>query len=156
MALCRLPAIDSQCNVVVGSGNRALRSSARRGGRMMSTNRCNGGGVCTVVMPKAESRMVNGGSGGYVNRCEQALDDKNEMVMATSKVTGGGDQIVASATNNGICPPTDSSKLVSLKEYTYTNIMMIDEFEAEIKLRDNKINQLTKEVNYVITCFNIY
>lgn len=99
--------------------------------------------------------MANGG-GGYVNRCEQALDDKNEMIMATSKITGGCDQIVGTAANNGVYSSSDSTEMVSLKEYAYTNLMMIDECKAVIKERDEEIIQLSKEVHYVNIHLNVY
>ncbi|XP_025405180.1 male-specific lethal 1 homolog [Sipha flava] len=107
---------------------------------MINTSRCNGG-ACTVVMPKAECRMVNGGSGGgYVNRCEQALDDKNEMVLATSKITGNGDQIVATVTNNGTYSSSNTSEVVSLQVHN----MALD----EIKKMNEKIKQMSEEIYY--------
>jgi hypothetical protein len=115
---------------------------------MINTSRCNGG-ACTVVMPKAECRMVNGGSGGgYVNRCEQALDDKNEMVLATSKITGNGDQIVATVTNNGTYSSSNTSEVVSLQVHN----MALD----EIKKMNEKIKQMSEEIYYVTSHLNVY
>lgn len=114
---------------------------------MIATSRCNSGGGRTTVMSK-ECRIVNGGGGGYVNHCEQELGDKNEVVMAASKiaVNSGGDQLTTSTAKRGY--PSSSTE-VTLKEWTYSNLNLIDNLKAQVVQKDETIVQLSKEVEYV-------
>lgn len=95
-----------------------------------------------------ECRVVNGG-GGYVNRCEQALGDKNEVVMAASKiaVATGGDQMVAVATNNHVYPL--DSQFDTLKKFSMDNIDFIEKLKNIVVNKNEEIKELTKQLNYV-------
>lgn len=114
---------------------------------MISASRCNNGGR-TAVLTSDDCRVVNGG-GGYVNHCEQELDDKNEMVLAASKiaVAAGGDQPTV-ATDEGVYLAS-CAELANLKELTLGNLDLIDEFKVLLAHKDDKILLLTKEVEYV-------
>lgn len=109
--------------------------------QMIASTRYNGGGGRTTAMSK-ECRMMNGG-GGYVNRCEQELGDKNEMVMAASKigVAPGGDQ-------SKLGYPSSSTE-VTLKEWTLSNLSLIDTLKVQIVHKDKMIQKLSKEVEHV-------
>jgi len=110
-----------------------------------------------------DCRLVNGGGGGggYVNHCEQALGDKNEMVVAVSKIAVGGDhhQHQRHNHNNHHNHQTTavanrvysvaSSEIDMLKEFTLSNFDLIKELKVCLVKKDEKIEQLSKEVNLV-------
>jgi len=121
-----------------------------------AAGRCNSGGGGRASAMSKECRIVNGGgggggvvAGGYVNHCEQVLGDQNEMVMAASKiaVAAGGNQAVASI-NHRVYPPS-SNELGSLKDLTLNNLMLMEEYTNSLVQKNEKIIQLTKEVEYV-------
>ncbi|XP_029345717.1 male-specific lethal 1-like 1 [Acyrthosiphon pisum] len=100
-----------------------------------------------------ECRIVNGGGdgvvGGFVNNCEQVLDDQNEMVMAASKTAkvSGSDRTLASI-NHRICP-LSSNDLDKLKDFSIENHMSIEENTKSITLKSEELLQLTKEVDII-------
>uniref|UniRef100_A0A2S2NYK5 Male-specific lethal 1 n=1 Tax=Schizaphis graminum TaxID=13262 RepID=A0A2S2NYK5_SCHGA len=118
-----------------------------------AAGRCNSGGSGRVSAMSKECRIVNGGggvvAGGYVNHCEQVLDDQNEMVMAASKITvaAGNDQAVASI-NHRVYPPS-SSELNRLKDLTLGNLMIIEEYSNNLSQNNETILELTKEVEFL-------
>lgn len=112
--------------------------------------RRNRGGVGRVSAISKECRIVNGGGdGGFVNHCEQVLDDQNEMVMAASKiaVVSGSDQTVASI-NHRVYPPS-SNELGKLKDLAIDNLILLEEYSKSVALQNEKISQLTNEVDFV-------
>lgn len=128
---------------------------------MISAGRCSGGGGGggggrTAIVSK-DCRTVNGGGGGvggYVNHCEQALDAKNEMVMAASKiaVATGGDKntsVITATTINNRVLPLSGSELDGLKDYTLTNIELIENLNILLTSKNKKIDELTHEIIYV-------
>jgi len=123
--------------------------------------RCNSGGSGRVSAMSKDCRIVNGGGGGvvvvggFVNHCEQVLGDQNEMVMAASKiaVVSGSDQTVASI-NHRVYPPS-SNELNKLKELAVDNIMLLEEFSQTSTMQNEKILQLTNEVQYVSDNLNV-
>jgi hypothetical protein len=118
-----------------------------------AAERCNSGGSDRVSAMSKECRIVNGGggvvAGGYVNHCEQVLDDQNEMVMAASKITvaAGSDQAVASI-NHRVYPPS-SIELNRLKDFAFGNLMMIEEYSSNLSQKNEEILELKKKLEYV-------
>jgi len=120
-----------------------------------AAGRCNSGGGGRVSAMSKECRIVNGGGGGgvvvggFVNHCEQVLDDQNEMVMAASKiaVVSGSDQTVASI-NHRVYPPS-SNELGKLKDLAIDNLILLEEYSKSVALQNEKISQLTNEVDFV-------
>jgi len=123
-----------------------------------AAGRCNsGGGGGRVSAMSKECRIVNGGGGGvvvggFVNHCEQVLDDQNEMVMAASKmaVVSASDQTVASI-NHRVYPPS-SNKLKAPSSLNHK--LKRDSGNSEV-LQNEKILQLKNEVDYVSGNLNI-
>ncbi|XP_060875105.1 male-specific lethal 1-like 1 isoform X1 [Metopolophium dirhodum] len=120
-----------------------------------AAGRCNSGGGGRVSAMSKECRIVNGGGGGgvvvggFVNHCEQVLDDQNEMVMAASKiaVVSGSDQTVASI-NHRVYPPS-SNELGKLKDLAIDNLILLEEYSKSVALQNEKISQLTNEVDFL-------
>ncbi|XP_016658685.1 male-specific lethal 1-like 1 isoform X2 [Acyrthosiphon pisum] len=117
-----------------------------------AAGRCNSGGGGRVSAMSKDCRIVNGGGGGvvvggFVNHCEQVLDDQNEMVMAASKigVVSGSDQTVASI-NHRVYPPS-SNELGKLKDLAIDNLILLEEYSKSVALQNEKISQLTNEVD---------
>lgn len=115
-----------------------------------AAGRCNSVGGGRVSAMSKECRIINGGgdvvAGGYVNHCEQVLDDQNEMVMAASKtaVVAGSDQAVASISHR-VYPPS-SSELSRLKDLAYDNIMLLEECSNILFKKNERISELEKEL----------
>ncbi|XP_050433333.1 male-specific lethal 1-like 1 [Adelges cooleyi] len=110
---------------------------------MISAGRCHNG---RGVMSK-ECR-INGGSGGYVNHCEQALDDKSEMVMAVaSKIPSTADQ--KKSANTRVYLSSDDTELGSLKDFALSNLDLINELKELLIEKDKKILHLSNEVTYL-------
>jgi len=126
-----------------------------------AAGRCNsGGGGGRVSAMSKECRIVNGGGGGvvvggFVNHCEQVLDDQNEMVMAASKmaVVSASDQTVASI-NHRVYPPS-SNELGKLKDLAIDNLILLEEYSKSVALQNEKISQLTNEVDFVSGNLNV-
>ncbi|XP_050545753.1 male-specific lethal 1-like 1 [Daktulosphaira vitifoliae] len=109
---------------------------------MISAGRCING---RSVMSK-ECR-VNCGSGGYVNHCEQDLDDKSEMVMGIASKISTTDQLRTS--NNHKYSSCENSEIRSLKDFSLGNLDLIDELKVIVNQKDKTIEQLSDEVNFL-------
>lgn len=106
-----------------------------------AAGRCNSGRGSAM---SKECRIVNGGggavAGGYVNHCEQVLDDQNEMMMAA-------DQPVAPKSRR-VYPPS-SNETNKMKELSQANAMLMEEF-YNIAVKDREsISELKKQVEFV-------
>lgn len=115
-----------------------------------------GGRQPSAVMPsssKDRQRVVNGGGAavsGFVNRCEQVLDDKNEMVVtATRPTVVGHDEYY----QPGMC----------YKKYAYLNLKIIEQLSAKtvnmqnmISDKDDKIMKLTQDLELVSGFVNVF
>jgi len=99
-----------------------------------------------------ECRIVNSGggavAGGYVNSCEQLIDDKNEIVMAASKITMDADQPVAPKTHE-VCS-LSSNEINKLKESKRLNTIKIMQelYNNDVKDKET-IAELKKQVEFV-------
>lgn len=122
---------------------------ARRAGPMISAGRCNsgGGGGRSAAMSK-DRRAVNGAGAGYVNRCEQALDEKNEMVMA-----GSGDQQLS----NGFGLNFEQAN----KDFAYCNLKLVEhlksrctQFKQLLEEKEETIKRLSIESETVSICLS--
>ncbi|XP_060858005.1 uncharacterized protein LOC132935461 isoform X2 [Metopolophium dirhodum] len=112
--------------------------------------RRNRGGVGRVSAFSKRCRIVNGGGDdGFVNHCDQVLDDQNKMVMAVSKIAvdPGSDQTVASINHRVYRPATNN--LSKLKARSFLNHKLKDESSKSVALLNKKILQLTNKVNYL-------
>lgn len=105
-------------------------------------------------MAKAECRVVNGG-GGYVNHCEQVLDDQNEVVLAAANiaVAAGGDLHKLPVSMNGGYPLED--EFDNLKDFTIKNFEIMDQLQKLVEKQDKEIKELNKKLNYVSDIFVI-
>lgn len=108
-------------------------------------------------MAKAECRAVNGG-GGYVNHCEQVLDDQNEVVLAAANVAvaAGGDLHKLPVSINGVYP--SEAEFNSLKKFTVKNLEIMEELRNLMDQKNEEIKELNNKLNYVsdileIMCF---
>ncbi|XP_027852648.2 male-specific lethal 1-like 1 isoform X3 [Aphis gossypii] len=113
-----------------------------------ATGRCNSGR--SSAMSK-ECRIVNGGggavAGGYVNHCEQVLDDQNEMMMAASKITVAADQPVAPKSRR-VYPPS-SNETIKAKEVHEANAMLMQEIVEERNKYKESMKELKKQVEFL-------
>jgi len=98
-----------------------------------------------------ECRIVNGGgdavAGGYVNHCEQVLDDQNEMMVAASKITVAADQPVAPKSRR-VYPPS-SNEINKLKDFSQVNGIFMQELCNEVAKDKETISELKKRVEFV-------
>lgn len=94
-----------------------------------------------------------GGAGGYVNHCEQALGDNNEMVMAaTAKFVFGDDHVrkyQTTVTSANRVYSVSSSEIDALKEFAMCNFDLIKELKVCLVKKDERIVELSKEVDHV-------
>lgn len=99
-------------------------------------------------MAKAECRAVNGGS-GYVNHCEQVLDDKHEVVLAAANiaVAAGSDLRKFPVSINGIYP--SEASMDHLKAYAINNLELIEELRKLLGQKDEEIKELNNKLNCV-------
>lgn len=108
-----------------------------------------GGRQPSAVMPsssKDRQRVVNGfgaAVSGVVNRCEQVLDDKNEMVMTATQATVGDD--------NEYYEPD-----IRYKKFAIMNLKMIDDLTDQniamqntISHKNIVIEKLTQDLAFV-------
>lgn len=115
-----------------------------------------GGRQPSAVMPsssKDRQRIVNGcGSAvsGFVNRCEQVLDDKNEMVVTATQATVGHDDEYY---QSDMC----------YKKFAVMNLQMIDNLTEQtaamrsmISDKNNVIMKLTQDLEFVSGFVNVF
>jgi len=120
---------------------------------MISPGRCDGGRTAAVMTK--DCRLVNGG-GGYVKHCEQALGDKNEMVVAVSKIAVGGDHHHHHQRHHhnnhhnhqtmAVANRVYSSELDTLKEFMLSNFDLVKELKVCLVKKDEKLDQKDKEI----------
>ncbi|XP_025208030.1 uncharacterized protein LOC112603594 [Melanaphis sacchari] len=114
------------------------------------TGRCNNSSSGRVSAMSKECRIVNGGggvvAGGFVNHCEEVLDEQNEMIMAASKITvaAGNNQAVASI-NHRVYPPS-SNESSRLKDLQGANVELIDEILNYAQQAYKRVFELEKEL----------
>jgi len=125
-----------------------------------SAGRCNSGGGSRVSAMSKEIRFVNVGNGGavvvggFVNHCEQGLDNQNTLVLVERPaVVPVSDQTVATI-NHRVYPPS-SNEMGKLKDLTINNVMLLEEYSKSVALQNEKIIQLTNEVKFVSWQFDI-
>lgn len=114
-----------------------------------------GGRQPSAVMPsssKDRQRIVNGcgpAVSGFVNRCEQVLGDKNEMVMTELQATVGDHE----------CYKSDTF----YKTFAIVNIQLVEQLnkkirdlEAMISNKNEQILELNQDLEFVSGFVNVF